>query len=134
MVGILESDRSDDEDMEAPIYVFDDNESGRWIKEEAVFDSGAVKRVARRERVPHLKVDESPESRRGETDVRRRKRNQEGRQSNNPLDKWIRCFEERCVQGWSSVPHAYQCRQVARKKASCDSHKESSAHHYREDR
>ena len=26
MIGILESERSDDDDMEAPLYVFDDNE------------------------------------------------------------------------------------------------------------
>ena len=32
MLGILESDRSDDDDMEAPKKVFDDNEIGRWIK------------------------------------------------------------------------------------------------------
>ena len=67
MLGILESERSDDDEMEAPIYVFDDNENGRWIKEEAVVDSGAVECVTSRNRVPHLKVEETPESRRGET-------------------------------------------------------------------
>ena len=41
MLGILESERSDDDEMEAPKNVFDDNENGRWIKEEAVVDSGA---------------------------------------------------------------------------------------------
>ena len=68
MLGTLESDRSDDDDMEAPKNVFDDNENGRWIKEEAVVDSGAVECVtSRRKRVPHFKVEETPESRRGET-------------------------------------------------------------------
>ena len=67
MLGILESERSDDDDLEAPIYVFDDNENGRWIKEEAVVDSGAVECVKSRNRVPHFKVEETPESRRGET-------------------------------------------------------------------
>ena len=67
MLGILESERSDDDEMEAPIYVFDDDENGRWIKEEAVVDSGAVECVTSRNRVPHLKVEETPGSRRGET-------------------------------------------------------------------
>ena len=93
MLGILESERSDDDEMEAPIYVFDDNENGRWIKEEAVVDSGAVECVTSRNRVPHLKVEETWR----DVDVRRRERNQEGRQSNIPLDDRIRCLEERCV-------------------------------------
>ena len=67
MLGILASERSDDDEMEAPIYVFDDDENGRWIKEEAVVDSGAVGCVTSRNRVPHLQVEETPESRRGET-------------------------------------------------------------------
>ena len=79
-------------------------------------DSGAVECVTSTNRVPHFKVEETPESRRGDVDVRRRERNQEGRQSNNPLDDRIRCLEERCVQGWSSVSHADQCRQVKKKR------------------
>ena len=67
MLGILACDRSDDDEMEAPIYVFDDNENGRWVKEEAVVDSGAVECVTSRKRVPHSKVIETPESRREET-------------------------------------------------------------------
>ena len=66
MLGVLESDQSDDDDMEAPQNVCDDNENGRWIKEEAVVDSGAVECVTSRKRVPHLNVEETPESRRGE--------------------------------------------------------------------
>ena len=61
MLGFLESERSDDDDMEAPKNVFDDNENGRWIKEEAVVDSGAVECFTSRKRVPHLKVEETPE-------------------------------------------------------------------------
>ena len=120
--------------MEAPIYVFDDTENGRWIKEVAVVDSGAVECVTSKKRVPHLKVGETPESKRGETWTCAGGKENQGRQSNNPLDDRIRCFEDRCVQRWSSVPHACQCRQVARNGARCDSHKESSAHHQHEDR
>ena len=67
MLGILESKRDDDDDVEAPIHVFDDNENGRWIKGEAVVDSVAVDCATSRKRVPRLKVEETPESRRGET-------------------------------------------------------------------
>ena len=116
MFVTLEFDRSDDDDVEAPKKVFDDNENGRWIKEEAVVDSGAVECVARRMRVPHLKVEETPQSRRGETwmcaggtEIKK-----DGKVTSHSLDNRIRCFEERCVQGWSSVPHVYQCRRVAR--------------------
>ena len=38
-----------------------------WAREEAVVDSGAVECVASRRRVPRLQVEETPESRRGET-------------------------------------------------------------------
>ena len=100
MLGKLESDRSDDDDMEAPRYVFDDNENGRWIKEEAVVDS-AVECVTSRKRVPHLKVEETPESRRGETWTCAG--GKKGRQSNNQLDKRIRCFEEKCCPARLSV-------------------------------
>ena len=45
ILGTLESERDDDDDVAAPIYAFDDNENGRWIKEEVVVDSGAVECV-----------------------------------------------------------------------------------------
>ena len=48
-------------------YVLDDTDRGKWIKEEAVVDSGTVECVTSRERVPHLKVEDTPESRRVET-------------------------------------------------------------------
>ena len=114
MRGMLESERSDDDDMEAPIYVFDDSENGRWIKEEAVLDSGAVE-CATFESGGDTRVKKWRD-----VDVCRRERNQERRQSNNPLDDKIRCLEERCVQGSSSVPSTYQCRTVARNEARCD--------------
>ena len=97
MLGILESERSDDDEMEAPIYVFDDKENGRWIKEEAVVDSGAVECVTNRNRVPHLKVEETPGRRRGETwtCAGGKEIKKEGKVT---LDDRVRCLEERCVQ------------------------------------
>ena len=47
------------------ICVLDDTDRGEWLKEEAVVDSGIVDCVTSRERVPPLKVEETPESRRG---------------------------------------------------------------------
>ena len=99
MLGFLESDRSDDDEIKAPIYVFDDNENGTWIKEEAVVDSGAVECVTSRKRVPHLKVEITPDRVKTwrDVDVRRRRRNHEGRQSNSPLDDRFRCLGDTCV-------------------------------------
>ena len=54
--------------------MFYDNENGRGIKEEAVVDSGAVECVTSRMRVPHLKVEETPESRRGRAQEEKRSR------------------------------------------------------------
>ena len=31
MLGILESERDDDDDVQAPIYLFHDGDNGRWI-------------------------------------------------------------------------------------------------------
>ena len=76
MLGFLESERSDDDEMEAPIYVFDDNENGRRIKEEAVVDSGAVECVTSRNRVPQKKWKKHQSQ-----DVERRGRAQEGKKS-----------------------------------------------------
>ena len=39
----------------------DDTNRGNWIKEEAVVGSGAIECVTSRRRVPHLKVEETPE-------------------------------------------------------------------------
>ena len=47
--------------------VFHKSDNGKWIREEAVVDSGAVECVTSKKRIPHLRVEEAPESRRGET-------------------------------------------------------------------
>ena len=47
--------------------MFDKSDNGKWIREEAVVDSGAVECVASKKRMPHLRVEETPESRRAET-------------------------------------------------------------------
>ena len=38
-----------------------------WVIEEAVIDSGVVACVASKKRMPHLRIEETPESRPGET-------------------------------------------------------------------
>ena len=55
-----------EEDAEEPIYMFDKSDNGKRIREEAVVDSGAVECVTVKKRLPHLRVEETPESRRGE--------------------------------------------------------------------
>ena len=47
--------------------VFDKSDTGKWVREEAVVDSGAVECMTSRKRMPHLTVEETPESRRGDT-------------------------------------------------------------------
>ena len=43
------------------------SDNAKWSRAEAVLDSGAVECVTSRKRMPHLRVEETPESRRGET-------------------------------------------------------------------
>ena len=45
--------------------VFDKWANGKWVREEAVVDSCAVECVTSRKRQPLLRVEETPESRRG---------------------------------------------------------------------
>ena len=47
--------------------VLDKSDTGKWVSEEAVVDSGSVECVTSKNRMPHLRVEETPESRRGET-------------------------------------------------------------------
>ena len=65
-LSILESTREEDE-AEEPTHVFDQSDNGKWLREEAVVDSGAVECVTSKKRMPHLRAEETPESRRGET-------------------------------------------------------------------
>ena len=65
-LSILETIREEDE-AEEPTYVFDKSDNGKWIREEAVVDSCAVECVTSKKRMPHVRVQETPESRRGET-------------------------------------------------------------------
>ena len=67
VLSVLGHAPDDTDETEAPIYVVDDTNTGTWTKEEAVVDKGAVECVTSGKRVPHLKVEETPESRRGET-------------------------------------------------------------------
>jgi cellular nucleic acid-binding protein len=60
---ILGNDIHEDQDC---ILECHDNEDFQWVKEEAAVDSGAVDCVANRDRFPHLKVFDTPESIRGE--------------------------------------------------------------------
>ena len=76
----------EDEDLDLPVdgngtYLLGDEESekelfelaavdttrGRWVKEEAAVDSGSVDNVINGEKFPHLKVEPTTESQRGET-------------------------------------------------------------------
>ena len=47
--------------------LFDKSDTGKWVSEEAVVESGSVECVTSKNRMPHLRVEETPESRRGET-------------------------------------------------------------------
>ena len=63
-LSILDIIREEDE-AEEPMYVFDKSDNGRWIRQEAAVDSGAVECVTSKKRMLHL-IEETPESR-GET-------------------------------------------------------------------
>ena len=47
--------------------MFDKSDNGKWIREKAVVDSSAVECVTSKKRMPHLRVEDTPESRRRET-------------------------------------------------------------------
>ena len=53
-------------------YMFDKSDTGEWIREEAVVDSGAVECVTSKKRMPHLRLEETSESRGENVDMRRR--------------------------------------------------------------
>ena len=44
----------EEDKAEEPRYVFDKSDHGKWIREEAVVDSGAVECVTSKRRRPHL--------------------------------------------------------------------------------
>ena len=55
------------DESDPSICVLDDIDRGKWLKEEAVVDSGTVESMTSRERVHPLKVEDTQESRRRET-------------------------------------------------------------------
>ena len=57
----------EDHEEEDAILTIAGGSEGKWVKEEAVVDSGAIDCVTNRKRFPHLKVQETAESRRGDT-------------------------------------------------------------------
>ena len=65
-LSMLETIREDDE-AEEPKNVIDKSDSSKWIREEAVVDSGSVECVTSKKRMLYLRVEGTPESRRGET-------------------------------------------------------------------
>ena len=65
--SVLEYAHDESDPTEASICFLDDTDRGKWLKEEAVVDSGTVECVTSRERVHPLKVEETAESRRGTT-------------------------------------------------------------------
>ena len=53
----------EEDETEKRMYVLDRLDSGKWAREEAVVDSGAVECASSRRGLPHLRVAETPESR-----------------------------------------------------------------------
>ena len=89
------------------MYVFDKTDNGNWVREEAVVDSGAVECVTSQKRIPHLRVEETPESRRRETWTCAGG-NETGRKvtTNGPTD--FGHHEAGCVQRRTSVENTDQ--------------------------
>ena len=54
-LSILETIREEDE-ADDPIYVFDKSDKCKWIREDAVVDSGAFECVTSKDIMPHLGV------------------------------------------------------------------------------
>ena len=99
--------------------MFDKSDNGKWIREEAVVDSGAVECVASKKRMPHLRLEETPESRRAETwtcgggnDIK-----MEGKVAVVTVS-WRTDLgtSERCVQSRTSVENKNQCGQTPRNR------------------
>ena len=73
-------------------------------------DSGAVECVASRIRVPHLRVEETPQSMRGEIwTCACEKRSRRKAESHGRLDDGIMYVEKWSVQDTDGVPHMDQC-------------------------
>ena len=107
----LETIREKDE-AEEPVNLFDWSDNGRWIREEAV-DSRAVECVTSKN-MQHLRVKETPESRRGETwtCAGENEIKKEGKATVN----W-RTSLGRCIQSRTSVENTNQCGQTPRNKS-----------------
>ena len=65
-LSILENIREEDE-AGNHIYLFNKSDNGKWVRDEVVVDSGAVECVTSKKRMPHMRVEKTPEPRRGET-------------------------------------------------------------------
>ena len=65
-LSVLETVK-DEKAKEESIYVFDKSDNGKWVRKEAVVDSGAVECVTSRQRMPHLRKEKTSESTRRET-------------------------------------------------------------------
>ena len=59
--------REEDDETEKPMYVFDNSDRGKWVREGLVANSGAFECVTSKKRMLRLRAEETPESRRGET-------------------------------------------------------------------
>ena len=108
-LSILETIREEDE-ADEPTYVFDKSDTGKWIREDAVVDSGAFECVTSKEIMPHLTVEETPESRRGETWTCAG--GNEIRKEGDVTVSWRTDFghhEARCIQSRTGVENTDQC-------------------------
>ena len=56
-----------DEDEEGQVLALDGDEKRLWVKDEAAVDSGATACVASRRKYPHIMVQPTPASQRGES-------------------------------------------------------------------
>ena len=112
-LSIPETIREEDE-AEEPIYVFDKSDNGTWIKEEVVVDSGAVECATSKKRMLHLRVEETPESRRGETWTCAGGNEIKGRQSNRQLADRFGHHAARGIQSRTGVENTDQSGQTPR--------------------
>ena len=79
------------------------------LKKEAVVDNGAVECVASRIRVPHLRVQDTPQSMRGEIRTCAGEKRSKGKaESHDRLDDGIMRVEKWSVQDTDGVPHMDQ--------------------------
>ena len=96
------------------LSVCDKSDNDKRVREEAAVDSGAFECVTSKKRLPDVRVEDTPESRRGDTwacagenEINKR------RHGDSQLEDWAWHCEEMSIQSWTSVENIDPCGQTS---------------------